>query len=178
MLVNVKVKFWIYQWHLPIVAFLVLLALLVPIVFKTWAHDWQVLVTVMGGLFSFAYAVQKLALEESRLFRELFGEFNARYDQLDSALNTIRDGDAATPLTPGEKGTLYRYFNLCGEEFLYYMKGYIDPEAWKSWSNGMMIYYRNPRIQRLWEGELRSNSYYGLTLPDGEPRQNQSVTRR
>ena len=135
------------------------------IVFKSWALDWRVLVPVMGGLFSFAYAVQKLALEESRLFRELFHEFNERYDQLDTALNAIRDGDGVTPLTPCEKGTLYRYFNLCGEEFLYYRKGYIDPEAWKSWSNGMMIYCQNARIQRLWKEELQSDSYYGLTLP-------------
>jgi hypothetical protein len=178
MLVNVKVKFWIYQWHLPIVVFLVLLAPLVPIMFKSWASDWKVIVPVMGGLFSFAYAVQKLALEENRLFRELFDAFNNRYDQLDSALNAIRDGDGATPLTPSEKSTLYRYFNLCGEEYLYYRKGYIDPEAWKSWFNGMIIYHQNSRIKRLWQEELQSNSYYGLTLPDGEPHQNQSATKR
>jgi len=165
MTVNVKLKFFIYRCHILIVVSLVLLAVLIPIVFRSWARDWRVLAPVLGGLFSFAYSVQKQALDESVLFRGLFREFNHRYDQLDDALNAIREGNETAELKPEEIGTLYHYFNLCGEEFLYYKKGYIYPEAWESWLNGMMIYYENARIKRLWAEELRSGSYYGLTLP-------------
>src|SRR5205807_5014092 len=59
------------------------------------------------------------AVEEGKLFRELFCDFNHRYDQLGQELNRIYYGDDQTPLSYEDIDTLYRYFNLCGEEYLY-----------------------------------------------------------
>jgi hypothetical protein len=61
--------------------------------------------------------------------------------------------------------TLYKYFNLCAEEYLYYTKGYIYPEVWSAWWNGMIVFCRNPRIRRIWSDELNTNAYYGFPLP-------------
>ena len=62
--------------------------------------------------------------------------------------------------------TLNDYFNLCGEEYLFYRRGYIYPEVWKSWVAGMKIYYANERIKKLWAQELSNQSYYGLNVSE------------
>jgi hypothetical protein len=131
---------------------------------STWqfaSQNWQIVVTAMGGALSLVYFVQKQKLEELRLFKELFVEFNARYDGLQNRLLSIAqrtDGE----LSSEESLVVYQYFNLCAEEFLFYRLGYIDPAAWFAWQNGMRSYLANPRIRRLWEKDVKSNSYYGL----------------
>jgi hypothetical protein len=60
--------------------------------------------------------------------------------------------------------TLFDYFNLCAEEFLYYKTGFIDPEVWQSWASGMKHFASVKHIRELWEAELGGGSYYGLTL--------------
>jgi hypothetical protein len=55
------------------------------------------------------------------------------------------------------------YFNLCGEEYLFYKHGYILPEAWESWRRGMRQYMDVESIRELWEFEVKTDSYYGLS---------------
>ena len=64
----------------------------------------------------------------------------------------------------GAFNTLNDYFNLCGEEYLFYRRGFIYPEVWGSWVRGMNIYFKDDRIQELWLEELRNESYYGLDV--------------
>jgi hypothetical protein len=45
-----------------------------------------------------------------------------------------------------------------------YQLGYIDPAAWVAWHNGMKVYLRVPCIRRLWDEDVKSESYYGLKL--------------
>ena len=55
-------------------------------------------------------------------------------------------------------------FILCGEEYLYFVRGFIYPEVWKSWENGMKYFRRNPRIKKLWDDDLKTGAYYGLSF--------------
>ena len=166
---NLRLNFWIYEYNLVIAllsvsAAFVLLILLVH--FKRAVTDWPVALTLIVGLFTFAYTVQKQGLEESKLFRVLFGEFNGRYDEMDPQLNQILwEDDQKKALTPEQKVTLNRYFNLCAEELLYFKKGYIDPRVWDAWIKGMTIYCRNERIRAFWSEELQTDAYYGFKLP-------------
>jgi hypothetical protein len=135
------------------------------ITFALWLQyrekvELPVIISVLGIILTSIFFVQKQKLEELRLFKELFQEFNERYDKL----NRIIDRETIKDLTSDEKNTLYDYFNLCGEEYLFYKQGYILPEVWKSWINGMMIFYKNKSIRDLWEKELKNNSYYGFKL--------------
>lgn len=136
-------------------------------VISTWqfvGQNWQLALTVAGGALSFIYFVQKQKLEELRLFKELFTEFNTRYDLLQDRLVPVllkTDGDLASD----ERLAVYEYFNLCGEEYLFYRLGYIDPAAWIAWENGMRSYMVNPRIARLWAEDSAANSFYGLRMP-------------
>jgi hypothetical protein len=66
---RIKVKFLVYQWVPTIIVALVAAAIYVPIHYKYL--KWEVLVSVIGGLFTIAYTIQKHQLEEVRLFREL-----------------------------------------------------------------------------------------------------------
>lgn len=126
-------------------------------------HAWKIFIASVTASLSFVYFAQKQKLEELRLFRELFEHFNQRYERLNHALISLmkrQDQD----LNEEEKQVFYDYFNLCGEEFLFYRKGYIYPEVWTAWQNGMKVYAADPSIQELWQRELESNSYYGFSL--------------
>jgi len=118
--------------------------------------------STIGGVLGFCYFAQKQKLEELRLFNELFRDFNRRYDRMNGRLEGICTGNSVhgTEL----KKALMDYFNLCAEEYLFFKEGYIHPQVWQSWCRGMLYYLRNSRIRQVWNEEMISDSYYGLTL--------------
>lgn|SRR5262245_55957119 len=158
-----RLKHWFYDHHLLVAATLVL------IIFILWTavpglHTWNFLYPALGSAFGLCYFVLKQHLEEIRLFKELFVEFNARYDAMNERLYSLCHDPLEQPLAKDEITFLYDYFNLCGEEYLFYRKGFIYPEVWSAWRNGMRIFLYCPRIRALWEVELSTDSYYGLTI--------------
>lgn len=118
---------------------------------------------IAGAILSLLYFLQKQRLEEVRLFRDLFKEFNERYDAMNDRLARIRDVNEGA-FTPEESQLLIDYFNLCGEEYLYFSKGYIPPSVWEAWFLGMKQTISCPRINELWRSECEEGSYYGLPL--------------
>ena len=126
--------------------------------------EWHQFVAIAAGVFAFAFGVQKHNLEEMKWFKELFQQFNSRYDALHEDLNSIYKQRPSLPLEEHEIKTLFKYFNLCGEEHLYFDKGFICEEAWTAWYNGMRLFRRDPRIKQLWNDELGEDSYYGLAF--------------
>ena len=140
--------------------------------------DWPMTVAVLSAGLSLIYFVQKQKLEELRLFNQLFTTFNERYDTLNEAVAQIAARNAEEPLSSAETETLVDYFNLCGEEFLYYRLGYIYPEVWRAWNRGMRDLASNPRIRTLWEHELRTDSYYGFSRKHLQPLEGASTTVR
>lgn len=118
---------------------------------------------IIGTLISLIYFIQKQRLDELKLFRELFREFNERYDRINQDLENVMQG-SSLEVTPNERDLLIDYFNLCGEEYFFYQKGYIDPIVWNAWLNGMRFIVSAPRIQAVWRLEQKTNSYYGLNI--------------
>ena len=112
----------------------------------------------------FAYFLYTQHLQETKLFSDLFRQFNERYDRLNGDLNRIASESNVSLLGSADKQFLFDYFNLCAEEFLYYKSGFIDPEVWKSWSSGMRYFLAVRHIQDLWASELDFGSYYGFTF--------------
>lgn len=161
---TVKIKHWLFEHHLAATG------LAVAIIFVLWfSFDSLNTSAFLGGslasLFGFVYFVAKQHFDETQLFRELFSEFNLRYDKLNNDLNEIVFGSQDAELTEKEKLLLFDYFNLCAEEYLYFKKGFIFPEVWTAWFNGMRVFASSPRIRRLWKDELKTNSYYGFQMP-------------
>jgi hypothetical protein len=117
-----------------------------------------------GGLTTFLYAQH---LQETRLFTELFQAFNQRYNNLNQRLNAIAES-AGIEIGSEDRQVLFDYFNLCGEEYLYFRAGYIDGSAWQSWVRGMKVFADVPAIRKIWQFELESGSYYGFSLRELE----------
>lgn len=118
--------------------------------------------TILGAALGFCYFAQKQKLEELRLFKDLFTDFNRRYDEMNDRLVNIPGGNLRGD--PDLRKTLVDYFNLCAEEYLFFEEGYIHPAAWRSWCRGMLYYLDDEDIRQVWDDEVRSDSYYGLTL--------------
>jgi hypothetical protein len=116
----------------------------------------------MVSIVAAIYFLTQHSLEERRFSRELFAEFNRKYNDLNEDLFDIVN-NGALELSGEDKKILVDYFNLCAEEWLQYDEGHIRPSIWESWNNGMKSYYTIPKIQEFWDQELLSNSYYGFS---------------
>jgi hypothetical protein len=157
-------KLFRFRYHLVGIGLSIILAVVILFLVAYGKFDPELVIPIAATFLSFLYFAQKQDLEELRLFKELFTEFNHRYDCLNEALNRILRGDKQAELTAEEIDWLNNYFNLCGEEYLFFKRGYIYPEVWKAWLNGMKIFYQNERIRTKWEEELKTDSYYGLKI--------------
>jgi hypothetical protein len=139
--------------------------------FTLWAkflpgHPPEVLLSGLATIAGFTYFLYRQHLDETRLFKELFVEFNARYDKLCEGLNTILFGQCNDRLSAKERDLLFGFFNLCAEEFFFYNIGYIDRHVWEAWSRGMSVFFQNERIRALWDAESKTSSYYGFQPPN------------
>ncbi len=157
---RIKLKFWFYDHYWWV---LCLLAMTTASLLIYLDKDLSAIAAIVGTLISVIYFIQKQRLDELQLFRHLFKEFNERYDGLNEDLAKVMQ-EPSFELSPSEKELLIDYFNLCGEEYFFYQKGYIDPMVWKSWHNGMTYIISTPRIMAIWKTEQKSNSYYGLEI--------------
>lgn len=119
------------------------------------------LATLTGIALSTIYFVQKQKLEEIKLFKELFTEFNERYDKLNDKIEDIKSKIIT------DSGEIHKklddYFNLCSEEYLFYNEGRIHNLVWRSWCRGMKEHLSNDIIKGYWEKAQNEDSYYGLT---------------
>ena len=158
-----RFKYWFFEYHWLILFILVLVA------FILWywipdLHSSTFLGSAVGGAIALSYFAMKQHLDEIRLFGELLSKFNTRYNEMNKQLyELLGDLDESREPTSDEKAFLYDYFNLCAEEYLYHRKGFIYPEVWYAWVNGMRIVFVNQQIQKLWYEELDTGSYYGLS---------------
>ena len=124
----------------------------------------ELLVPTTGVVAAFVYFLYAQHLQETRLFVELFQQFNERYDRLNDRLNEIVSRGQQSMLSAQDRQILFDYFNLCAEEYLYFKSGYIERQVWRSWVNGMRYYSKSVDVLHLWEEELKSDSYYGFSL--------------
>jgi|SRR5690606_27777557 len=105
-------------------------------------------------------------LANDKMMKELFSEFNKRYDRLNGFLLSIQDMtiEDFQGFKESKKFKInYRvndYFNLCSEEYFWYKKGRIDEEVWQSWSIGMNYIYSHTELVRyLWNQECENEGY-------------------
>jgi hypothetical protein len=158
---NPRIKHLIFDYPL------IISSLLLATVFTCWASvaglmTKEFLFPAVGAVLGLSYFILKQHLEETRLFKELFTEFNDRYDKQNEHLYKILSEPNETPLEPDDVMVLYDYFNLCAEEYLFYRKGFIHPAVWRAWINGMKIFYADARVRVEWQKELKTDSYYGF----------------
>lgn len=154
-------RHFLYPWVFALVAGLALSTL------YFWQRDKlsaELSLSVVGGvaaLFHFLYSQHNSHTDR---FVALFRDFNARFDHLNNRLNRIATAPVSEVLGADDLQTLYDYFNLCAEEYLFYDTGYIDEAVWKAWLRGMAYFAGKSDIRRVWESELKQDSYYGFNL--------------
>lgn len=150
-----------YPWWFALAALVAIAAFyLLPSHFQSP----QLLLTAIGTVAAFFHFLYTQHNNNTERFINLFRDFNARYDDLNDQLNVIATSKNGTIVEGERLQTLYDYFNLCAEEYLYYKGGYVDNEVWKAWLRGMRYYASNAEIRRIWQRELEQDSYYGFTL--------------
>ncbi len=115
--------------------------------------------------FGILYNVLVYKISVDKFFKELFNEFNKRFDKMNENLNLIAAGKFVEVF--GSRKTkediIIDYLNLCSEEFYWFKKGRIDFKVWKSWKEGMLFYLRNENFKATIEYQKKErNSYYGL----------------
>jgi hypothetical protein len=149
------------RWY-PFIFLIVVAAVIAVVHFAPAAHRPELLLSTVGGVAGFFYFLYRQHLDQTKLFKELFVEFNARYDALKGYLNAILFGPADGLLSPDEREHIFEYFNLCAEEYFFFTAGYIDRHVWESWCRGMNVFFEQPRIRALWEQDCKADSYYGF----------------
>jgi hypothetical protein len=152
-----------YPW-----AFIALAAVALAFLYAKDKLQWEL--ASIGTLAAFFHFLYSQHWREARMLRELFTEFNSRYDRLNDRLNALIERlNPNSLLGPGDKQLLYDYFNLCGEEYYFYKIGYIPDDVWVSWTLGMADFiFGHDVIKKLFEDETGRGSYYGLTLKEIE----------
>ena len=131
--------------------------------------------TVIAGLiiycFSRKYQENTRAIENDRMMKELFTEFNKRYDLINGRIDDISKFSLEDWKELKKKKkisfthTIYDFFNLCAEEYYWYQKDRVDKKVWESWSSGMnKIYNSSDVIKMIWDEECKDEkgikSYY------------------
>ena len=116
---------------------------------------------------SISIGLRQYNIENDRMFKELFTSFNTKYDEkFNDVLNIIDNkfnSKKGYKLSPKKILILNDYLNLCAEEYLWYKKGRIDEDAWKSWEVGMKYYLNIPVIYEFISNQInQKDSYYGL----------------
>ena len=129
-----------------------------------------------------AYRHNKLTRELSNdnLQKQLFTEFNSRYDKLNDLLRFVMEFShekeeefmkAHESEMFGEftksfiKFKINDYFNLCSEEYYWYSKRRVDERIWSSWKKGMNdIYNSSSIIQKQWQDEIRNEGWKSFYL--------------
>lgn len=145
-----------YSWLLVPAAIAVLL-----IVILGGADRAPLGISAVGLVLGLGYFYLQQRLAETILFKQLFTEFNRRYDELNDTLTSIKPEQ----LPDGElKQKIVDYFNLCAEEYLYYREGYIRPDVWRTWCRGMLWYLDRKPFDDIWAEEVKTDSYYGLSI--------------
>ena len=156
----IRAKFWLFenQWWIAAV-----LLAAIAVILLLFSIPLAKSIPVLGVMMSAVYFFQKQKLEELKLFREIFRECNARYEDLRPFLAKL-DSRADGALSSEERYQIVKYLNLCGEEYLYFRRGFIDPAVWEAWSAAMKSYLENPLIAAVWDQEKGVGSYYDMPI--------------
>ena len=121
----------------------------------------EILTAIIATGISISIGISKLQIENDKIFKELFMEFNNKYDKkYNDKLNIIcKKGK----VEEDEISLIIDYLNFSAEEYLWYKKNRIDKIVWESWKNGIIYYLNNDAINKIIIKEKeQENSYYGL----------------
>lgn len=119
---------------------------------------------IIGGIgigVTILYNKRTSALAHHKMQKELFTEFNLRYDKLNGELYRIAvkyEGKGYDELQLEDRKIILDYFNLCAEEKFWFTKKRLDPQIYYSWEAGMKYWFSIPVIAEAWQAETKDRS--------------------
>lgn len=127
----------------------------------------EILGAILATGISLSLGVRQYKTENDKIFKELFQEFNHKYDvKFNNKLNQIDaliQSNKEVILGEDDVILMIDYLNLCSEEYLWYTKGRIPDIVWTSWENGMIYFFNLPPINDIIISQnSQKTSYYGL----------------
>jgi hypothetical protein len=137
------------------------------VIYSQFEKKPEIPIAIIATGISITFGLRQYNIENDKIFKELFSSFNQKYDEkFNNTLNFIDNESAKNKnfqLSDIMIFTLNDYLNLCAEEYLWYKKGRIEEDVWKSWQNGMKYYLNIPCIKKFIEEQKnQKDSYYGL----------------
>jgi hypothetical protein len=131
-------------------------------------HKVEILGAILATGISLSIGFRQLKVENDKIFKELFKEFNKRYQEnfhIKFVEIEIDCGSSNDELyyKKVEPELINAYMNLCAEEYLWYQKGRIPKSVWDAWEVGMLHYF-NSKAFNFWVLNQKSDkdSHYGL----------------
>ena len=116
----------------------------------------QFLIAFVASSISLSFGIRKYNMENDKIFKELFQEFNKKYDD---KFNNYFNGE----MEKLDTILIIDYINFCSEEYLWYKKGRIPEDVWKSWKIGMEYILKKDNIYPIvLEEKNNRDSYYGM----------------
>ena len=130
-------------------------------VYELWCQKFEIPIAVFAAFITAAITYMNYSIENDKLFKTIFTEYNSKYDiKFNDALNLITDD---TILDNINKGLVNDYFNFAAEEYLWYKRGRVPDDVWKAWEAGIRFHLNKKPIRLLWSDEVNQKaSYYGL----------------
>lgn len=140
----------------------------------------SIILAIVGSYLGYSHNKLSRELSNDNLQKQLFIEFNARYDKMNDILQFILDFseedivrylDSNNEELFGDykkefiKFKINDYFNLCAEEYYWYSKKRIDDRIWNSWKKGMDdIYDKSEIIRKQWQEEIKNDGWKSFYL--------------
>jgi hypothetical protein len=103
---------------------------------------------------------------QDRLFKDLFKEFNERYNALSDQFPRLEKEYSPevklSDVTDEDLKLIISYLNLCAEEYFWFDRGRLDIGAWESWKSGMSTWAKLPVVRVVFEDEVATwtTAYY------------------
>lgn len=126
-----------------------------------------VIISLVAICLTYFYQKHTKKLANDKMMKELFTEFNLRYDKINNRLDKI--SKMSVVMWEAEKdeknksliyGDVVDFFNICAEEYYWYKESRLDTKIWKAWHKGMNdIYNRSKIIQHIWDEECKNEGY-------------------
>ena len=111
-------------------------------------------VTLLLGLFSVLWAICSFNRQNNL---KIFIEFSARYDRI---FNGCFNVDDHSEISKNEELSIYKYFELCCEEYVLFKKSFLQKDIWSIWEKKLKSNMRKGKFVFVWEKHKDEFSEY------------------
>lgn len=154
-----------YFWH-RYRGFIVIFILAFSFLIFGWLKyrsqiDNELFYGILAVLITSFLAIINYHQANDKFFKELYTEFNRRYDRMNNFLNSLNDDSLVAKYEDKQK--IIDYLILCSEEYMWLKKGRIPPDVWESWQSGISFHVKKKPIRKIYDEEHKQKgSYYGF----------------